>query len=106
MDRPPALPNLPVEVPTPPAGSVAVRIWDAAKTLITISEQLKTLEKEDGRIQTQILELGRAMLGLVKDVHEMSGQLKNIEKRLDDKDKMLDAVIKLKILEEFEKRRA
>jgi predicted nucleic acid-binding Zn-ribbon protein len=103
VDRPPALSHPPVEVSTPPAGSVALRIWDAAKTLITISEQLKALEKEDGRIQTQILELGRAMLGLVKDVHEMSGQLKSIEKRLDDKDKMLEAVIKLKIIEEFQK---
>jgi hypothetical protein len=76
----------------PSAESIVARTWDWTKRLITITDHLKTLKKEDGRLQAQTQELGRIGLDLVKEVRELSGQMKGIEKRLDDKDKMVDAV--------------
>jgi hypothetical protein len=57
-------------------------------------------------LQAQVQELSRITLDLVKEAHELAGQMKNIEKRFDDKDKMIDAVIKMRIAEELEKIRA
>jgi len=82
---------------------VAVRVWDVTKKLITITDHMKTLEKEDIRAQGQILELSRTVLDLVKEVRGISGQMKGIEKRIDDKDKMIDAIVKLRIMEEIGK---
>jgi chromosome segregation ATPase len=80
-------------------GSVASRLWDATRKLITITDHLSTLEREDARMQNQLSELSRLTLELVKDVREISGQLKGIEKRLDDKDKMVEAIIQVRIME-------
>jgi len=99
----------PNERPQPPevvlAGTVATRVWDAVKNLATISEHLQTLEREDTRIQSQLLELSRVVLELTKDVRDMIGQMKGIEKRLDDKDKLVEMTIRVRIMEEFEKLR-
>lgn len=43
------------------------------------------------------------MLEVVKEVGEISGQLKSIEKRLDDKDKMVEAIIQVRIMEALAK---
>jgi predicted nucleic acid-binding Zn-ribbon protein len=86
-----------------PSESIALRLWEATKKLITITDHLKLLEKEDDRIRDQVTELGRAVLDLVKEVRELSGQMKGIEKRFDDKDKMIDALIKMRVSEEVEK---
>jgi hypothetical protein len=87
------------------AGTIATRVWDAVKNLATISEHLKTLEREDTRIQAQLLELSRIVLELTRDVRDMIGQMKGIEKRLEDKDKLIEMTIRARIMEEFEKRR-
>lgn len=87
-------------------GTLATRVWDAVKKLATISELLRSLEKEDARLQSQILELSRTVFELSKEVRDLSGQMKGIEKRLDDKDKLVDATVKLRIMEEIEKLRA
>lgn len=84
-------------------GSVASRLWDATRRLITITDHRRALEKEDTRLQVQVQELSRLVLDLVKEVREISGQMKGIEKRLEDKDKMVEAVIKLRVAEEVEK---
>jgi hypothetical protein len=84
-----------------PPGSVVARTWDWTKKLITVTDHLKALEKEDGRLQAQTQELGRIVLDLVKEVRELSGQMKGIEKRLDDKDKMVEAIVKLRVMEEM-----
>lgn len=73
----------------PTVGNLTTRMWDAVKKLATITENLRTLEKEDMRIQVQMTELGHHIIALIKDVGELSGQMKSIEKRLDDKDKMV-----------------
>jgi hypothetical protein len=88
------------------AGTVATRIWDAVKKLATITEHLQTLEREDVRIQSQLLELSRTVFDLTKDVRDMIGQMKGIEKRLEDKDKLVEMTIKARIMEEVEKLRA
>lgn len=82
-------------------GAISVRLWEATKNLITISDHLKILEKEDSRLQGQVEELGRNVLELVKEVHDLAGQMKGIEKRFDDKDKMIEAIIRVKIAEEI-----
>jgi hypothetical protein len=53
-----------------------------------------------------LLELSRNVLDLTKDVRDMIGQMKGIEKRLADKDKLVEATIELRIMEEVEKLRA
>lgn len=83
--------------------SVMVRILDATKKLITITDHLKALEKEDSRLQSQVQELGRLTLDLIKEVRELSGQMKGIEKRFDDNARMVEALIKLRVAEEIEK---
>lgn len=88
------------------AGTVATRIWDAVKRLATITEYLRALEKEDARIQGQLLELTKIVLGLSNDVHDMIGQMKGIERRLEDRDKLVEATITLRIKEEIKKLRS
>jgi septal ring factor EnvC (AmiA/AmiB activator) len=94
--------------PAPDRGGagLAARIWDAVKSLAAISENLKALDKEDTRIQSQIAELVRTVIDLIKEVRDLSGQMTGIEKRLEDKDKMIEALITLKIREEADKLRA
>jgi DNA-binding FrmR family transcriptional regulator len=46
------------------------------------------------------------MLELFKEVRDLSGQMKGIEKRLEDKDKLVEATVKLRIIEEIEKLRS
>jgi hypothetical protein len=107
MALPPASePHLPQSPKRESAGSLAGRVWEATKTLITIGDHLKTLEIEDGRLQAQVQELARVVLDLVKEVRESSGQMKSIDKRFDDKDKMVEAVIKLRVREEIERLQA
>jgi hypothetical protein len=99
-------PDPPKQPEASPAGTIAARIWDAAKKLATITEHLRTLEKEDARLQSQVLELSRTVLALYKDTHDLLGQMKGIEKRLEDRDKLVEATIKMRIAEEVEKMRA
>jgi hypothetical protein len=102
MALPPG-PEPPREPQTSSGGTVAARVWDAVRRLAAIAEHLRTLEKEDARLQSQLFELGRIVLGLSNDVHEMLGQMKAIEKRFDDKDRLLEATIRLRIAEEMQK---
>jgi hypothetical protein len=53
-----------------------------------------------------LLELSRTVFDLTKDVRDMIGQMKGIEKRLEDKDKLVEMTIKARIMEEVEKLRA
>jgi predicted nucleic acid-binding Zn-ribbon protein len=104
MAVPPSEPPRPALSPV--VGTVATRLWDAIRKLATITEHLRTLEKEDTRTQSQLLELTRNVAELSRDVRDMIGQMRGIEKRLEDKDRLIEATIKLRILEEVEKLRA
>ena len=84
---------------------MATRIWDAVRRL-AIAEYLRAPEKEDARIQSQLPELTRIASPLSNDVHELLGQMKSIEKRLDDKDRLLEATVRMRIDEEMQKIRA
>ena len=99
-------PPRPPEGVNPGGGTIATRVWDAVKKLAAITEHLRTLEKEDARIQLQLLEPTRIVLGLSNDVHDLLGQMRGIEKRLEDRDKLVDAMIKVRIMEEIEKLRS
>jgi hypothetical protein len=106
---PPPAPESPQQPPVPQVasgGTVATRVWDAVRRLAAIAEHLRTLEREDARIQSQLLELTRIVLGLSNDVHDMLGQMKSIEKRFEDKDKLPEATIRLRIAEEMQRIRA
>jgi predicted RNase H-like nuclease (RuvC/YqgF family) len=85
---------------------LAARVWDAVRAIATVTENLRTLEKEDARLQAQVAELGRITLELVKDVHAFAGEMKSIEKRLDDKDKLVEAIVALKVREEIDRLKA
>jgi hypothetical protein len=105
MPLPPA-PEPPKPAEGAPAGTIATRVWDAVKKLATITEYLRALEKEDARIQAQLLEVTKLVLALSNGVHDMLGQMKGIEKRLEDKDKLIEATIRLRVTEEVEKLKA
>lgn len=102
----PSEPNAPRPPQTGAGGTIATRMWDAVRRLAAIAEHLRALEKEDARIQSQLLEISKIVLGLSNDVHELLGEMRSIEKRLDDKDKLLEATIRLRIAEEMQKIRA
>jgi septal ring factor EnvC (AmiA/AmiB activator) len=105
MPLPPTTP--PVTPPEKPAyGGVVNRIIDNAKAIATVADQLDRLEREDLRTQTQLLELTRLVFELSNKVSEATGQLKAIEKRLEDKDRLIEATIKLAIKEEADRLRA
>jgi hypothetical protein len=63
-------------------------------------------EKEDARNQSQLLELNRIVLDLSGNVRDMMGQMKGIEKRLEDKDRLVEMTIKTRIMEEVDKLKA
>ena len=46
------------------------------------------------------------LLALAKDVQRMAGRFDGIEKRFDDRDKMIEAIIALKMHEAIEKLRS
>lgn len=104
--------TLPPEPETPrqrepsSGGTVATRIWDAVRRLAAMTEQLRTLEKEDAHLRAQLTELARIVVGLSNDVHEILGQMKAIERRFDDRDKLVEATMRLRLAEEMQKLRA
>jgi predicted nucleic acid-binding Zn-ribbon protein len=102
----PPTPEPPGQPDASPGGTAAARIWDAVRKLAAIAEHFRTLEREDARLQSQLLELTRIVLGLSNDVHEVLGQMKAIEKRFDDRDRLLEATIKLRITEDVQKLKA
>jgi uncharacterized protein (DUF342 family) len=81
------------------AGNVGTRIWD-------FLARLATLTKEQERHSRQLEQLTEQLFALAKDVHRMAGRAESIEKRFDDKDKLVEAVTALKVKEEIEKLRS
>ncbi len=53
-----------------------------------------------------MLELNRIVLDLSGNVRDMMGQMKGIEKRLEDKDRLVEMTIKTRIMEEVDKLKA
>jgi uncharacterized protein (DUF342 family) len=80
------------------AGTVGTRLWDFVS-------RLATLTKEQERHSRQLEQLTEQLFALAKDVQRMAGRAEGIEKRLDDKDKMIEAIIALRINEAIEKLR-
>jgi hypothetical protein len=76
---------------------------ETAKLIFTVSEQMARLAKEDERSQGQILELTKMVFDLAKSVASMTGQMMTIEKRLEDKDKLMEMMIAVRVREEVEK---
>ena len=99
------MPKPPEQAKDPLSGvpSIGVRIWDTTQKVFTLSYQLHQLEREDVRLQSQVQELARMVMALASSVSEMVGQMKVIEKRLEDRDKLAEATIALRIREEMDK---
>jgi uncharacterized protein (DUF342 family) len=81
------------------AGTVGTRAWD-------FISRLATLTKEQERHSQRLDKLTDQMVELAKDVQRIAGKLDGIEKRFDDKDKYVEAVIALRIKEEIDRLRA
>jgi chromosome segregation ATPase len=81
------------------AGTVGTRVSDFVS-------RLATLTKEQERHSRQLEQITEQLFALAKDVQRMAGRAEGIEKRLDDKDKMVEAIIALKVLEAIEKLRS
>lgn len=102
----------PDEQPPPPVRLLATsvglgsRVWDGFKAMATLSDSVRRLEEGNRRIQAAMVALGRDMVELAKDVHDLAGQMKGIEKRLEDKDRLVEATVKLRIMEELQKLRS
>jgi predicted nuclease with TOPRIM domain len=83
----------PSPAPLPPdSRSLLTRICDATRSIVTVADYLKRLETENARIQNQLL-------SALTTMHDLQGQLKQIEKRLEDKDKMVEATVQLRLSE-------
>jgi DNA anti-recombination protein RmuC len=74
--------------------------------MATTADHLQRLDKEDARIQAQLTDLVREVGNLKKEVGELSGLMKGIDKRLDEKDKHIEMIIELRFMKELEKLRA
>jgi hypothetical protein len=80
-------------------GAIGTRIWDWFSRLATLTKEQERHSQRLDKITEQVFELA-------KDVQRIAGRLDGIEKRLDDKDKLVEAVIALRIKEEIDKLRA
>jgi hypothetical protein len=101
MPLPPgAEPPKPLE---PGAGGLVSRIAETAKNIITVSEQLARLAREDERLQSQVIDLTKMVFSLSKDTATVLGQMQNIEKRLEDREKLMELTIVVRVREEVEK---
>ena len=80
------------------AGTVGTRVWD-------FISRLATLTKEQERHSQRLNEITKQVFELAKDVQRIAGKLDGIEKRFDDRDKLVEAVIALRIKEEIDKLR-
>ena len=58
------------------------------------------------RHNRQLEQMTEQLLALAKDVQRMAGRSDGIEKRFDDRDKMIEAIIALKMQEAIEKLRS
>jgi hypothetical protein len=63
-------------------------VWD-------FISRLATLTKEQERHTRQLEQMLEQLVALAKDVQRMAGRAEGIEKRLDDKDKMVQTLIDL-----------
>ena len=80
------------------AGTVGTRVWDFVS-------RLGTLTKDQERHSRQFEQLTEQPFALAKDVQRMAARAEGIERRLDDRDKLIEAVTTLKVKEEIEKPR-
>lgn len=79
------------------------RIANATRLIFTITDQIARLSKEQERTQNQVAELTKVMFSLNKDVATISGQMLGIEKRLEDREKLMEMTIAVRVREEVEK---
>jgi hypothetical protein len=101
MPLPPgAEPPKPVE---PSSAGILARIAETSKLIFTVSDQMARLAKEDERSQNQIFELTKLVFALSKDTASLTGQMQNIEKRLEDREKLMEMTIAVRIRDEVEK---
>lgn len=101
MPLPPgAEPPKPVE---PSVAGVFARMAETAKNIITVSEQMARLAREDERLQSQVIDLTKMVFSLSKDTANVSGQMQNMEKRLEDREKLIEMTIAVRVREEVER---
>lgn len=80
------------------AGTVGTRIWD-------FIARLATLSKEQERHNRLLEQLTEQLFALAKDVKRMAGRMDGFEKRFDDKDKLVEMTIALRVNEAVDKLR-
>jgi hypothetical protein len=85
---------------------IGAQLWQATTKLITITDHMKTLEAENERLRLQVGELTGIILDHEGRIGHWSGQMHRLEQRLADKDRTMDAVIALKVVEALAKDRA
>ena len=81
------------------AGTVGTRVWEFISRLAMLGDEQK-------RHDRQLLLLTEQVFAVAKDIKRIAGRLDGYEKRLDDKDKMVEAIIALKVNEAIKKLRA
>jgi hypothetical protein len=88
------------------ASNLIGRIAGLTKVVITVNDHLARLDKADVKSAERLEKLAEKFVTLATIVSDLSSQMKNIEKRLEDKDKLVEMTIKLRIMEEVEKLRS
>ncbi len=76
------------------------------KMVVTVNDHLDRLDKTDAKLEERLERLADKVATLATAVGNISGQLATIEKRLDDRDKLVAATIELEVLKATEKLRA
>jgi len=98
---------------TPPAPratglglNISSRLVGLTKVVVTITDHLERLDRADIRLEERVEKLTEKVAAFANIVSDLSGQMKGIEARLVEKDKLVAATIELEVLKATAKLRA
>jgi chromosome segregation ATPase len=83
--------------------NVVGKIAGLTKVVITVNDHLDRLDKADVKIDERLERLAEKVAALAVVLSEISGQMKSIEKRLEEKDKLVAVTIELEVLKATER---
>ncbi len=101
MPQPPVPP--PPATPNSASGfNIPGRVDGLTKVVVTVTDHLHRLDKADAKTEERIDKLTERMVVLANVVSELSGQMRGIEKRLEEKDAHVRTTIELELLKAIE----
>jgi predicted nuclease with TOPRIM domain len=90
-----------------PSGSTRTQwlgwLKDAAVNLATILKTQERMQDELNRFRSDVKDLAKETIAQAKDVKEVTGQLKGIDKRFDEVDRRMELLVQAKVAEAIAK---